>query len=303
MSYKNSVRLLTSNFVIVWKQLLYMLVVCLLTAGIFYGAAYQSIEVLKAEGVIKELGNIFETMYTAPVDIVKAIVAAFSHMSAVLSANFSTLWLSLVSTALVGVLYYLLKNISMYNISSVMYMKMTSFASIGYTRNLISTLWQAVRYSFAKFVYSLPIFALKALTIYTYFNLVSSTLSMYIGIFIVMVIILLLSAIELALFTGMAGKMLDNNGNMSAFKAFFAGNVVVFKDLPRVYSNAIIVAITLVFVNAFLGLFTLGAALIITLPASMVFVSIFELTAFIGAKRERYYLTESLLANPSPKKK
>ena len=47
MSYKNSVKLLTSNFSIVWKQLLYMLSVCLVCFLLAYGVAKPVIEILK----------------------------------------------------------------------------------------------------------------------------------------------------------------------------------------------------------------------------------------------------------------
>lgn len=299
MSYKNSVKLLTTNFSIVWKQLLYMLVVCLLCFGIAYGVAQPVIKVLNAEGVLSEFGGLFETIYTAPKDIFTTLSNASIHLIEVLTSNFGNLALSIIATFLFAVvIYQLLKNISMYNISSVMYMQMTSFVEVGYTRNLISSLWQCVRYAFAKMIYMIPFAVLKIVTVYTYFTLAKSTLSIIFGLFFVILILVLLSAIEITLFSSMAGKMLDKSGNISAFKAFFSGSGVIFKQFARIFSNAIIVILTLVLINLFLGLFTLGVALLITLPASMVFIAIFELTAYFGAKGERYYLSETTIATP-----
>ncbi len=299
MSYKNSVKLLTTNFSIVWKQLLYMLVICLLCFSIAYGVAQPVIKVLSAEGVLSEFAGLFETIYTAPKDIFTALSNANVHLIEVLTANFGKLALSLLATFFFAVVVYqLLKNISMYNIASVMYMQMTSFLEVGYTRNLISSLWQGTRFAFAKMVYQIPFALLKLVTLYVYFSLAKSSLSIIFGLFFVILILVLLSSIEITLFSSMAGKMLDKGGNASAFKAFFSGSPVIFKQFARIFSNSIIVVLTLLLVNLFLGIFTLGVALLITLPASMVFVAIFQLTAYFGAKGERYYLTETTIASP-----
>ena len=299
MSYKNSVKLLTSNFSIVWKQLLYMLSVCLVCFLLAYGVAQPVIETLKNEGIVAEFTQVFETIYTAPKDIFNALSNVSVHFTEVLTANFGKLWLSIFATFLFGpVVYQILKNSSMYNVSSIMYMKMTSFVDIGYTRNMISTLWQSIRYAFAKLIYQIPFAMLKILLLYCYFTLAKSALSILFGLFFFFLFLVLISAIETTLFSAMAGKMLDTNGKTSAFKAFFVGNVVTFKQFARIFSNALIVVLTLILVNAFLGLFTLGVALLITLPASLVFVSIFELCAYFGAKGERYYLSSTVIATP-----
>ena len=71
------------------------------------------------------------------------------------------------------------------------------------------------------------------------------------------------------------------------------------KNFAKVFSNAIIVTITIFFVNIFLGVFTVGAGLIITLPTSMVFICIFNLTSYFGSCGERYYLSETVIVNNS----
>ncbi|MBQ3158350.1 MAG: hypothetical protein IJB98_01505, partial [Clostridia bacterium] len=119
-----------------------------------------------------------------------------------------------------------------------------------------------------------------------------------IGLFIVSLIIVLLSAVEICFFSGMASKMLDLNGNISAFKAFGQGIAITFKNFVRIFANSIIVVLTITFVNVFLGVFTLGVALLVTIPASMVFVCIFELTTYFNCKGYRYYLSSSVLATP-----
>lgn len=299
MSYKNSLKLLTNNFSVVWKQLLYILAIILIIAPITYGVSSPIIDLLKSEGVVSEFGLIFETIYTQPSEVITAISTACLHLGSVILGNFGSIWLSLFATFLVCVVVYgLLKDISNYNISSVMYMQMTSYVSIGYTRNLISTLGQSIRFSFVKMLCKIPFAILKLLVLYAYFRIVNNWLTIIIGLFVVTLILVFLFSVEICFFSGFAGKMLDLNGNISAFKALGQGMSITFKNFARVLANAVIVVLTITFVNLFLGVFTLGVALLITIPASMVFVCIFELTTYFNCKGDRYYLTSTILATP-----
>lgn len=299
MSYKNSVKLLANNFSLVWKQLCYMLIVCVLMFGLSYSFAIPTIKVLKANNVIKEITSIFETIYTAPKEIVTAISDTFLHLTEVLISNFSKIWFSLLSTMILAqILYQVLKNISIYNLSSLMHYQMTSFVEIGYTRNLIATLKQGFYFGFAKFIYKLPFTLLKFAVLYTYFKLATTSISIFIGLFIVSIALIFLSSLELSLFSGMTGYLFMNNYNTSPFKALFKGGAQILKKFPRIFSNSIIATLSIVVVNVFLGVFTLGAGLLITLPATMLFKSIFELCTYFGVKGERYYLSKTIIATP-----
>lgn len=298
MSYKNSFKLLTSNFSLVWKQLAYMITLCLLMFALSYGFAIPTLNLLEKNNVIKEISLIFETIYTAPKEVVTAISNTFIHLTEVISSNFGKIWFSLLSTTiLVHLLYQWFKNVSFYNLASLMHYHMTSFVEIGYTRNLISNLKPGAKYAFAKTILQIPFTLAKLTIIYAYFKIAVSPIGILIGLFITSSAIILLSSLELTLFTGMTGVFFENE-DINPFKAFFKGNTTIFKKFPRVFSNSIITTLTIIVINIFLGIFTLGSGLLITLPASMVFIAIFELSSYLGVKGERYYLSKTIIATP-----
>lgn len=297
MSYKNSVKLLASNFSIVYKQLLYMIVVVLSVFGLTYAVSQPIINVLDEAGVISEFSKVFESIYTAPKEVLSALTNASTHLLDVLNQNLTKLLPSFIGVfVFLFVLYQILKNISIYNITSLMFMKMTSFTKLGYTRNLISTLYMSFRFSLVKLIMKIPFVVLKAIILICFFRIVRSPLSIILGLFVVILLLILLSSLELLVFSGMAGKMLEQN--CSAFKGFFAGCVSVFKKFSRGFSNSLIAVLTLVVVNLFFGLFTFGVGLLITIPASMLFISIFQLATYFGAIGERYYLTKTIVITP-----
>ena len=274
-----------------------MIIISLLCFGLAYATLIPTINVLRAEGVLGEFSTIFETIYTAPRDLISACRDAFMHMSNVIQANGSSLWASILfSIVFAFVLYNILKYVSFYNVSYVMQMKMTSFVEVGYTRSLISNFTASLRYAFARFVYSLPFAILKILIIFTYLKFATTPLSIIIGLFLSSMILILVYAVEISFFVGHAPTMLDNGGEISAFKAFLQGNKTTFKNYAKVLSNSIVVALSIIVINLFLGVFTIGAGLFITLPMSIVFKSIFELASYFGSRGERYYVAENTIA-------
>ena len=219
------------------------------------------------------------------------------HMSNVINANGASLWASILFSVLFAyVLFNILKYVSFYNVSYVMQMKMTSYVEVGYTRSLISNFTDALRYAFSRFVYTLPFAILKMLIIFTYLKFATSPLSIILGLFLSSMILIMVYAIEISIFVGHAPTMLEKNGEISAFKAFLQGNKVVFKNYAKVISNSIVVALSIIVLNIFLGVFTIGAGLFITIPMSIVFKSIFELASYLGSKGERYYVAENTIA-------
>lgn len=297
MSYRNSLKLLISNFSTVWKQLLYTLIISLICFGLAYATFIPTISVLKAEGVTGEFSAIFETIYTAPRDLITACRDAFMHCGTVLKANSSSIWASILGTVFFGyILFNLLKYVSYYNVSYVMQMKMTSFVEVGYTRSLISNFTAAFRYALARFVYSIPFTILKVFTILIYLKCATSVLSIVLGLFISSMILIMIFAVEISLFVGHAPTMIEKGGEVSAFKAFLLGNKQTFKNYARVISNSIVVSLSIIVLNLFLGVFTVGAGLFITIPMSIVFKCIFELASYFGSRGERYYVAENTIA-------
>lgn len=297
MSYRNSLKLLISNFSVVWKQLLYMLIISFSCFGLAYLTFIPTINLLKTEGVVAEISGIFETIYTSPKDIFTTCQQTFVHLFDVIKANPSVVWGSILGALFFGyALFRILKFISYYNVTYLMHMKMTSFVEVGYTRSLISNFTASLRYALSRLVYSLIFTMLKTLIFFIYLRYASGTLSILLGLFIIVTIIIVLSSIEISLYTGHSSTMIEKSGEISAFKAFLVGNKTTFKKYSRIFSNSIMVSLSIFVLNIFLGLFTVGAGLIITIPTSIVFKCIFDLASYFGAKSERYYLSENTIA-------
>ena len=299
MSYKNSFKLLTTNFDLVWKQLLYTLIVSLITFGSAYWILVPTLNLLKEQGVMSEIANIFETLYTSPNEIATTLSVAAKHFIDCIINNFSNIWASVIGFFFVIIfIFRLFINMSTYNLTSLMHLKMTSFVSVSYTRNFISNLKQSFRFAITKCILSIPFLVLRISTLILYFKLANSFFSIIFGLFLTSLFLIVINSFEKTINIGFAPNMIEKPVKAKTFKCFFQGNSVVFKRFFRNFSNVILLVVTVLFINTFLGVFTIGAGLLITIPATMVIFAIFNLACYFASRGDKYYLNETAIVVP-----
>ena len=297
MSFKNSLKLLASNFSVVWKHLVYVLLSVALTVGLIFLFASPIVDCLVESGWTATAAGLIKTVYTDPIavfDVIKEIALSFFT---VMTQNFSELWFSVLGLLVCG--YFVpcfVTNIGFYNVSSVMHKQMTSLLAVGYTQNLISTLRSSVKYSFVKMVLKLPFDIVKILLLLSFFRLSTSFFTNLIFLSLLFALIILITSLELTVLSAFAPCMIDRGGN--PFRCFSKSVVPVFKKFMKTYSTSLIICLTVIFVNMFLGVFTVFSGLIVTIPASSVFVAIFGNVVYLASNQKRYYLTRSIIVNP-----
>jgi hypothetical protein len=156
MLYKNSVNLLTTNFGLAWKQLVYSLLclaISVVSAVLFLGPV---VDCLHNAGWIKEVATIFETVYVNVSEIGVVIETAFIHFFQIIAQNFSTVWVYFALMFFVSyVLPVVLLNYSQFILAKVVGDQMSSLMQSGYTKTLFESGKQGMLYAIAKCVYDL----------------------------------------------------------------------------------------------------------------------------------------------------
>ncbi len=298
MAFKNSLKLLASNFNVVWKHLVFVLVTTLISVGLVFAFAAPVIEVLRESGWIATTGNLIKTIYTDPVavfEVIKTIALTFFR---IIFVNIGDLWFSVLGLVLSA--YFIptfLCGIGFYNISSIMQKRMTSLLDVGYTQNLISSLRSSVKYSAVKLLVKLPFDLIKLFLVVGFFRLATDFWTSMIFLSLLVLLILVILSLETTVFSAFAPCMVDIGGN--PFKAFSKSIVPVFKKIMKTFSNAIVIILCSVFVNMFLGVFTVFAALLVSIPATSIFVATFGNVVYLSSNQKRYYLSKSIIVNPS----
>ena len=298
MSFKNSLKLLASNFSVVWKHLVYMLILSLLTIGLVLLCAGPCIDCLRDNGWTNTASSLISTIYTKPMSIFNVIKEIAISFFKVLALNFPSIWFSVIGLIFAGYLIpAYLTNLGGYNIASITYQKMTTLLDVGYTQNFVSCLKPASRYAFVRTIVRIPFDFCRVFFVLFLFSISTSFITNLLFLSLLSGLLILISALENIVCAGIAPSMFEKG--ISSLKAPYTSIRIVFKNFNRNFGSSIILVLFCIFINVFMALFTAFAGLIITIPATYVFAAFFSNVVYLSSTNQRYYLYPSVIVNPA----
>lgn len=295
MNYKNSMKLMTSNFSFVWKQLAYNLVRLAIIAGLAVLVSNPIVKLLVQNGVAEKFANLWQIIYTDFASFLSELKSLIVLFASTISQNISSIWFSIVLFFLVTIIINnFLKNVGKFAMTDMAHNQFTSLNKQGFCHSIVSKFGQNAKYSITKVLLDIPFDVLKVLYVTVYcLSLDSLPLAIF-GITALIILYTITFALQLSLYNAIAVEMISNRTN--PFRAILKG-YKCNKDFFRVFSNAIIIVLTIIISNVIVGIFSLGAGLLITLPASFVLVTIFELVSYYGNIGQRYYLSPTIIVD------
>ena len=297
MSYKNTIKLFASNFMLVWKQLLYMFICLLIFSLCAISISTPLINILKSNGAGNEVISIFKTAYNSPSELFLYISNVFKHISSLIFNNFGHIYLSLIGLFFFGFLFpYFFIQMSFYNISSILYKKLSMNMDVNYFQNGIKTLKNSFFYAASNLLFNLPFFAFYILLLFIYLQIAKTILSSILGLVGLAALIIIVRSIKISIFTCYTGYSVETGSGQ--FKAFAKGFALTVKHFWKILSISIIINLTIIFVNGFIAIFTILSGLIVLIPATYVFLAIYNLVIYFSTRGERYYLGSNLIFNP-----
>lgn len=297
MSYKNSIKLMFSNFSLVWKQLAYLLVVFVISALISVAISMPTIELLRNEGFFSHAKDLLEAVYINPSLINQTI-------SEILTSFFTIIW-SHAAGYIVSFIGFILSAIVLpafliglgeYAVCFVSSKKLSSNVKLGFSSSLLTNAKDASRYS----LYRLLIGAVTDLIILgfllVYLKLASGIILTIVLLLVFMAILVFLRSFKLTLLGLIVSKMIEEDKSIKRSQDELIK--LSARAFWRSFSNAVIVVLTIIALNLFAGVFTILAGLIVTIPLSMVFKCIFMITNYYTISGKKYYLNENLIIEP-----
>lgn len=299
MYYKNTLKLFASNFVLVWKQVLYLLCCFFIFFLCSYTTIKPIVELLVKNNIGEDFKILFETVYNNPKEIFLMISDISKNILQIIATNFSYIYINLFLGFILSILLpYILIQMSIYNLSSVMYYKMKMNMNVGYTQNYFKNLKKSFIYALTSIILSLPFLAIIVIFFELYLILVTSFLSALVLLVLFSFLAILVHSLKLSLFTYFTGHYITTS--KKPFNSFKQSFNMIFKNFGKIISLTIALYLTIIFVNGVIGIFTLFAGLIITIPATFVIISIYNMVIFLSLSGDRYYLSETIIFNPKP---
>ncbi len=308
MIFKNAIHLLINHFALIFKFLLYMIIVLAIAAALSAAFVYPSLHEMLSSAEFAALfegdpvGEFVNGLFTDPANV----GGFFTELGEFLAANASRLWQLAVGLAAIMLVVRYLSGLGNFAFGNLIDSRMSSNAKLSfsgvYIRNLgRAALWHLV-YVPITFVYDALVLALCYLFFIALLGIIAVPAIAAVAALMLSVTLFLASqAVKLTLFSHAAPAMItDGMPLRAAFKKSFS-----FRGEKRfgpLFSTYLVTVILIMCVNVLSALATFGAALLITVPLSYMAMLSVQFVGYYTFEKKRYFLTEEEVVVPKEEK-
>lgn len=297
MSYKNTMKLFVSNFALAWKHLVYLFCCACLFILCTYTLVTPIINVLREAGLGAQIRGLFSTIYSHPKDLSLNLSQLFKLISESIVGNMSKIYLNLIGTVLFClVLPYILIQMALFNMSSILYQKFTMNMEVSYVKNHVSKLSLSFKFALTNLLLNLPVIAVTVLLVWLYILFSTTLLKSIIGLVVLSICIILIDSIKIVFTSHYTGRLVAEEGN--PLKTFTKSLGTELKNFWKLLGQSIVVLLTTILINGVISIFTFFAGALFTIPATMMLICIFKIVTYLNLNGNRYYLSDSVIYNP-----
>ncbi len=298
MMFRNSVRLILSNFSNVWKLLLYYVICTIISFAILYPIASPIISKLSAAHVFTDIQTLFNGLFSQPNEMATSLDQVFVTIGEVFSANARDFLPNYILFGVV-VLFVMpfIYGLGELTISEVLYGFMTSQTNYGFTACFIRKLGKACVLNLSKMIFTVPMNIITILSLYGVVKLLATKLiGNIVAAVFVMLLIIVYIAFKNTLFSCWTPATAVHN--VGPFKAMILGWRAVFHNFWSIFSTAVAVMIFAIVVNFIFGVFTFTIAFVVTMPLTIFTWYVFHMVAYFSNQGMRFYVYPDMFITP-----
>lgn len=297
MIFKNTFKLLLSNFSLCYKVLFYKLIILLLalalagtigTPFLMHLGETQFFSYIVDEFALMfeniNLGNIFicfKNIFIYSIDVFKSL-------------DTNLLINAILSLSTFVVFYGFIGSFSHLATIECLNSNLSSKTKLSYFKCTISKMLKSLLMTLIKLVISLPYYFCVFLIFYygfTRFDMVNGIQRILIPMLMFLAFVIV-TGFHLTLVSGFAPSIIVNDEGV--FKALKIGIKTVSKKFFKVLSTSIMIVLILTIVNLVVAVFSFFAGIIFTLPITYVTICLFKIVAFYECNGMRYYVGDSI---------
>ncbi|MDE6398454.1 MAG: hypothetical protein K2L51_03945 [Clostridiales bacterium] len=299
MAFKNALKMLATRFGLIWVLLLYMLITGVLVASLSIPFAVPVVRAFRNAGVGKQIADFFGSMTGGDgVDVwydkLYAIVQTMK--SSLLGNKWAAFWggTGVVLVLIIGFRFIF----GLYEIplTDVLEGAMSSNARIGFAGRFVARLGKSGKFVLCKILYTVAFDVVTVLIVFGLFDLFNVQVLKYFAPFLIMAVYLALLALRYSVIAMWAPAVVI--GEYGIFRAFGFSAKRTFRYKGSVFCSYLVAWTLIIAINVPIGLFTFGAGLILTVPASLLFINLLNMTVYYGKNGKRYYTDSATVVTP-----
>ncbi len=301
MIYKNAIKILFSNFSLVWKMMLYFLFVFAVSCGLMFLLVNPILNTIENAGFYEGFVDLYSD-FISNLDLPKFfqdLSLYIDNLFEFIVDNMSSLWFWFLGIAFVAfflVSFFLsLANMAVCN---SLHLYIGSMNKQGFFTSFGECFGKSLKFHLVKFLFVLPfnifygwlfLLILKLFGISWYLNLLA--------IFVIVVGFVLLFAFKTMIFSVWCPTYVVLNYGI--FKALRTSIKTVFKRFARFFGAAVGIVLTIFVLNVFLGLFTFIVGFIVSIPISFMLYNVYGMVSIYEGQGMRYYVDVYNVISPS----
>lgn len=297
MIFKNSFKLLLTNFSLTYKVFLHKLIALVLSLGIAGTIGMPFLSHLNDIGFYTFFGdkfvNMFESfnisnIFVGMKDIFLKIIEIFSSLQSNMMAN------AILAISVFVVIFVLFGSLDELAVIDLLNANLTSKTKLSFFKSMVGKTFKSMLKSIIKFVVSLPYYAVMFFVLYYGFTLYDGAVTAF-KILIPMLMFLLIvivSGIYLSLIAGFSPSIIVNGEGV--FKSLKTGLKTISKKYFRLLSSSIMIVFVVLTCNVFLSIYSFFAGLVITIPITIVLFDLFKIIAYYECGGMRYYVGDEI---------
>lgn len=290
MRIKTTIKLFFQNLSLVWKVAFYKMLTYGLTLLLLVLSARPVGATLKNEGFVDAFIDMFKINESTFINLGTNISSLCEMFFSIISSNWQTLSFSIVMFIFVLTFFnYFINALADIPVCEILYGKMSCNANFGFCGCFIRNLKKSLAYSAVKMFST---FIVDAFVVAILFGVLSlcklSALLTWFAPLIAVLIFIILFALRKVIFACFTPNMVINGYNV--FKSLAQGVKMGCKKFIYSYGSAIAISVCLVSLNVFIAIFTLGAGILVTVPATYVILNIFNMVIFYSNNGMYFYI-------------
>lgn len=302
MRFRNSVRILTDNFSNVYKMLLYRLV----TGVIAFSLAYviltvnlrvivDSAQVEQIRRLLQEVGAAFASADAEYLQGFQAqFTAALKELAVLIGQHISSIVWAVVGLCALYLVSRFVNGLCVFAAGSVVNDRMHLFTHAKFSPAYFSLLGKALLYQIVYVPITFLYDVASVLLCWFFFFYLLSFLPLLAPLFLAVTGLVCLQALKLTVVSAwMPATIADGKTLKEAMKRSFGAK----KGFAERFSTYLVCVYLIVIVNAIAGIFTLGSALLLTVPMSYLLLLCQQFVNYYEEERKKYFVSFHKIEN------
>lgn len=296
MIIRNSLKTLGDNFIVVWKQLLYFIIVGLIVALVTALTLTPVIEIVNASGWKAEFAAFVENSFASFKGFAGGLTSLIVNLLEILKNSASLVWGSYVALILLVVFSFFSVYVAEFVCGKLIYGKMESLRSQSYVQNLFTTFGRSSRYALIKLLVSLPFYALIGCTLWLYATLASALKYGLLLLPALLLLLILIFAVRDSLLSSFLARAVSGSGKV--FGALAQSIKEDSKQFWRFFQARILLNLVCLAIIVASVLFTALLGLIVVFPAMVALTASYSFVTLNIDNKHKFYVNDSTIVSP-----